>query len=241
MNIKIKYSTSFVAYLDVLGFKDMIKCGRTHEVEKYFTVLNDEISKLRKINKKNKIKFIIISDSVVLSMPKETSDQNENIIRLRNLCIAIGKIQQRLAIENIWLRGAISFGETYFDDKKSQIVGQAYIDAYLLEEDLAIYPRVIIDSRIIKDLGFYGAQQLIWSINAQTVLNMRSNWGYKVLFNWIENNGPAKDSVPQDIPLFIDYLYPLIKNGEYDKLLRVIENIRNNIYSDNKIYHCCPR
>ena len=79
----------------------------------------------------------------------------DNIDKFRQLCIAVGIIQKHLAVKNIWMRGAISSGDTYFDSIKGQIVGPAYINAYLLENKSAVSPRVIIDSKIIKECDVF--------------------------------------------------------------------------------------
>lgn len=44
------------------------------------------------------------------------------------------------------MRGGIVIGELYIDDVFT--IGQALVDAYYMEDKLAIYPRVIIDSSL---------------------------------------------------------------------------------------------
>lgn len=236
MSLQIKYKKSFVAYLDVLGFKNLVNQNKIDNIELYFTVINEEIEKLRKIQAKEDIGSIIISDSVILTMPQDTRDKSGNLQRLRQLCIAIGKIQQRLALDNIWFRGAIAGGDTYFDSKNNQIVGPAYINAFLLEEEFAIYPRVILDSKIIGQLGFTTANQLIISINKSYDSARVSDWGERIFFNWYEGNVSGKTSIHQDVPFFIDYIYPLVEKRDKVKLQKIIDNIKINIYEDIKIY-----
>ena len=160
----IKYEKSFVAFLDVLGFKSMINSKDLTKINKYFGIINSAISYLKDIPSKKSIGSIVISDSIILTA-EHSEDEFENIEVLRHLCIAVGLIQQNLAIEGIWLRGAITYGDTYFNAKESQIVGPAYINAYLLEEQLAINPRVILDNKIVHELGYTNAGQLIDVIN----------------------------------------------------------------------------
>jgi hypothetical protein len=47
MSLQIKYKKSFVAYLDVLGFKNLVNQNKIDNIELYFTVINEEIEKLR--------------------------------------------------------------------------------------------------------------------------------------------------------------------------------------------------
>lgn len=81
----------------------------------------------------------MISDSIIMSIEQGKS-KYQKLNALRSLCIAVGLIQRRLAKINFWLRGGISSGKAYFDSVTKQIVGPAYIKAYLLEEEMAIYP-----------------------------------------------------------------------------------------------------
>ncbi len=122
----------YVAYLDILGFKDLVKSKEHKDRKKiyeYFKLIEEITSDLKKIESQKDIGAIIISDSVTLSVPFG-AEKDENIYKLRKLCIAIQKIQFKLAEKTIWLRGAISSGEAYFDSKKNQIVGPAYINAF---------------------------------------------------------------------------------------------------------------
>lgn len=64
------------------------------------------------------IEIIAISDSIIISIPRSISDESD-IGNLRYLCIAVAIFQCMLAGFNIWLRGGISSGKTYFNSKKS--------------------------------------------------------------------------------------------------------------------------
>lgn len=139
-----RYKESYVAFLDVLGFKDMVMKQNDNKLVTYFNEVNNVIDELKRIDRKKDIGYIVISDSIILTVEK-VLDPEKNIKILRQICIAVSKIQKRLALNDIWIRGAISSGKTYFDQNNNQIVGPAYIDSYLLENELAIYPRVILD------------------------------------------------------------------------------------------------
>ena len=60
-------------------------------------------------------------------------------------------IFQSIALDKkIFLRGGISLGSMYFSDMF--VWGKALVDAYRLESDIAIFPRVVIDKNIIKSV-----------------------------------------------------------------------------------------
>ena len=46
MPIHIHYSKSFVAYLDVLGFKNLVKSNNITALNNYFNIINDELDQL---------------------------------------------------------------------------------------------------------------------------------------------------------------------------------------------------
>jgi hypothetical protein len=236
--VSIQYEKSYVAFLDVLGFKDLVfskKKADKAKLDQYFGVVNSAIEYLSRIPSKKTIGSIIISDSVIFSVPHGQNIE-DNLNRLRHLCVAVGIVQQYLGLKDIWLRGAISSGDTYFDSTKSQIVGPAYINAYLLEESTAIWPRVVVDSKIIEELEFQSASQFINSINRTDNGGLNfSNWGSTILFKWRYPDGKPVTFIDQDVALFIDYLSPIVEeNGS--SLIKIIKNIESNLYKNATTY-----
>lgn len=232
----IIYEKSFVAFLDVLGFKQMVQSRNQEKLNQYFGIVNSAIDYLKSIPSKQEIGSIVISDSIILTVP-HSEDRSENLNKIRQLCIAVGLIQQNLAVKGIWLRGAISSGDTYFNSEQNQIVGHAYINAYLLEEQLAVNPRVILDSKMIPDLGFSNAVKLIDALNSFDDGGLSySNWGKRILFEWNYSDGTAVKEITQDLPLFIDYISPLIEKKERQKVKKIIDHIQKNMYLDTRVY-----
>lgn len=234
----IQYRDSYVAFLDVLGFKSLVFSKQQHDKEKleqYFGIVNEAIEYLKEIPAKSEIGSIIISDSIILSVNK-SGNKEQDINILRHLSVAVGLIQMHLALKNIWLRGAISSGEAYFDSFNHQIVGPAYINAFLLEENLATNPRVIIDSKIIDELNFSSSAEFIDDVNKADFGGLNfSNWGSKILFEWSYPDGKPVTTIENDVPLFIDYLSPIAeKNGV--ELIHLVENIEKCIYKQTGTY-----
>lgn len=231
----INYQDSYVAFIDVLGFKSLVNSQKDEDkdkLESYLGIVNEAVTYLKKIPSKNNIGSIIISDSIILSVPQAQRNE-KNIDRLRHLCVAVGIIQLHLSLKNIWVRGAISSGKAHFDSSDNQIIGPAYIKSYLLEKELAKYPRVILDSKIIDELGFTSAAKFIAIINREPERLNFNNWGNSILFDWrYRPSNPIK----KDIPLFIDYLLPIVEeNGERFEL--IVENVSKSIYSDTNVYN----
>lgn len=234
----INYKKSYVAFLDVLGFTSLVYSSKKKDKEKieaYFKTVNTVVNYLKGISAKREIDSIIISDSVILTVPHGQS-QHDNVERLRQLCISIGIIQKELALKDVWMRGAISSGDTYFNANKNQIVGPAYIDSYVLEKISAITPRVIIDSKIIGQLGYSSATELIHEINRTRTGGLTaSNWGRSILFDWKYPDETTVEYIQQDVPLFIDYLSPIVEENS-PPLTTLLKHLENNLYNNTNIY-----
>lgn len=231
-DLELKYEKSYVAFLDVLGFKQLVyskKKADREKIELYLKTAHEALNKLKEIPSKKNISSILISDSIILTVPFG-DNKTEHTNNLRQLCIAILSLQRKLSVKDIWVRGAVSYGDTYFDDRNNQIVGSAYIDAYLLEEKMAQYPRVILDNRIIKELNCHNSSCLI------NAINMHNKYGHTsytkdVLYDWNKSSN-LNVTLEKDTPLFINYL-------ESDKaavrhLIHLIEQKCQNIELYNK-------
>ena len=234
---EIKYSDYYVAFLDILGFKALVKSNKREDKQKiyeYFRLIKQVTNEIKHTTSKKEIGSIVISDSVILSMPIE-KDASANIRKLRELCIAIRRIQFKLAEMNIWLRGAISSGKAYFDSNDSQVVGPAYINAFLLEERIALNPRVVIDNKLIKELELESAQELIERVNYDTSCSREYDaLERNILFEWI-HGVIQKKGLEKDVPLFIDYLVYAFEDES--KLKLIIKNIEKSMYlEDNAVY-----
>lgn len=229
----INYKNSYVAFIDILGFKNLVNSRADEDkdkLESYLGVVNKAITNL-KGSSKDSIGSIIISDSIILSV-LQSKEIEENIDRLRHLCVAVGFIQLQLSLKNIWARGAISSGKAYFDSSENQIIGPAYIKAYLLEEELVRYPRVILDSKIINELEFTNSTKFIDKINKEPDRLNLENWGKSILFSW---RYVSSNPIEKDIPLFIDYLSPIVEENGKD-FEKIVENISKSIYSNTNNY-----
>lgn len=224
--ITVKYKKGFVAFIDLLGFKEMIYNANPVNNEKVENYLNIVDEQLKKLDELNNFKSIVISDSIILSMEISENDIDGNIGTLSLLCNAIKIIQQNLAKKDIWIRGAISYGDIYFDNERKQVIGEGYINAYLLESNYAIYPRVILDNKIVKFLQFKSSEDCISGING---------FGEKILYSWKRNASSIVDidkvinGIKKDIPLFIDFIEGLNESEIYEISLLIISNANKNI------------
>ena len=155
----ITYKDQIVAFVDVLGFSGLVNSGSNDALKGYFKYVLDEFSEDRK---NYKFDYLLISDAIVIF----TDSTKTN---LEALCIAIGKLQMKLIVRGIIMRGGISFGSLFINREKNVIVGTALIYAYRLERE-AVYPRVILDRGFIK-LFYKNTTDLIDANLGRLVIN----------------------------------------------------------------------
>ena len=137
-------SKRFVAFFDIMGFKDMVVRHDNSDIYKTLSELHESV--LNPINEIQRdlehfdtidIQTVMFSDSIMLVSNKDTKRAAMSILYysgyLLSFCLK----------EKIPVKGAISYGTMTSDFEKSIHFGQPLIDAYLLEEDLKLYGCVI--------------------------------------------------------------------------------------------------
>jgi len=146
--IQKKYTNKLIAYIDVLGIKQLIADNRKGKEH----IAIDKIEEMRKIVSTSSdisdsiedFNYLHISDSFVFVC------EPKSVISLIEL---LSTIQTRIINEcNFLLRGAITIGDTIIREDGKFIIGPAYIQAFQLQEDDAIYPRIIADKSVVKQL-----------------------------------------------------------------------------------------
>lgn len=133
------YTECYVAFLDILGFKNHIDKANFEEIHEIFrTVVEFKPHQLTKnTNVYSEVKVTVMSDSIVVYIDASIED---GFIALTDVC---SQIQFKLLNRKtpILLRGGIAKGTLYHKD--NILFGQGLTKAYMLENTLAVYPRII--------------------------------------------------------------------------------------------------
>jgi hypothetical protein len=130
-----------VAFVDILGFKHLI----TQEKSKAIKSLNDIDSSIQHIlwilkeQHQKTFSTKLFSDCICISC----DDTLENVFYI---IYELSYIQYSLSLEGIYVRGGLSFGD-HFENNRI-IFSNGLVKAYELEQT-AHYPRIIIDSELI--------------------------------------------------------------------------------------------
>ena len=129
---------SIVAFVDILGFSSMVKsdCESKNGKYYYFETLKNLNERTRKITDCNITQF---SDSIIFSLPLN----KENYQKLITI---LAEYQLQLLYNSILCRGAIAYGKHYKEN--DFMFSQALIEAYQLELNDAIYPRIVVSQNL---------------------------------------------------------------------------------------------
>ena len=146
------YERRIVCFIDILGFSNLVRatvnngidgkvnfmniCGALYKLDDLANTLSEKMTM-------EDVRTTQFSDSVVISFPWK-EEENSIVAAI----FWIKNIQMFLIKEHcILLRGGVTIGEMIHNEK--MIVGPAMIDAYALESKDAIYPRILIDSKVV--------------------------------------------------------------------------------------------
>ena len=156
------YEKHFVAFLDILGFKNIVNTSGFDEVLNIFKsiITNNEVrialsravssddkspegEALNRYNKALEDSNIhIMSDSIVVSTPY---GHPEALAVVVDICNVIQEYFFDLD-SPVLLRGAIALGDFFLKD--NLVFGKGLVDAYWAQEKYAVYPRIIISNEV---------------------------------------------------------------------------------------------
>lgn len=149
----VAYEPSLITLFDILGFKDLL--NRAGEDA---NAVSEVLSLARRFSTPDEgaaenfgWKSINFSDTVVRAVPIVS---NANVkVRLGIVfheLTDIAHLQVNLLFRNVLIRGAVTIGRIFM--QADVVFGPGLVDAHLLESEHALYPRVIVDKRVLKAL-----------------------------------------------------------------------------------------
>lgn len=123
----------FVAFLDIMGFKERVARTNHNKLLAQLTKFNKDITGYIGKYQNTEIQLSQFSDSIVLFSNDITPKS------LKTLAEVSRGIMQTAIKSQIPIKGAIAQGQITCDIPKQLFFGQALIDAYLLEENIHYY------------------------------------------------------------------------------------------------------
>jgi len=145
----IKYIDSAVAFIDILGFSDLVLESESNtdvfnRVTTALNGLNDACASVIKragaISDCGTFKLSTFSDCVVMSVQRRYSSA---------MLVYASEVANQLLQTGFLCRGGIAVGAA--SHSSSNIVGPAFIKAYVAESKYAVYPRILVDASIVDE------------------------------------------------------------------------------------------
>ncbi len=184
----------------------------------------------------------MFSDSIVISQPFDSFFDISEFVEF------ISKIQYTLLVEGILIRGGISIGTLYHSDK--YIFGTAIISAYKLENEKAIYPRIIIDERLIQEISRRIENKFEQSFKSYLTINgkkyywvshddysmseyshyIQTDFDGVYYINYLQDN---LNTIQGSSIEFLDVSLQLLRGVYEDECKKVIQLINNGLQSDD--------
>lgn len=152
----------YVCFIDVLGFSnDILKNWHNPEfnpLEKILSIKDkmpifDEPTKENESDSHRKYvcRVNTVSDSVTICFGyDENIIVGDMVLGLETVIANVAYIWSTFISEGYTIRGAIDYGDIYWDT--NELIGPAFINAYRLESEVAKNSRVIVSSRLNREL-----------------------------------------------------------------------------------------
>ncbi|HJD47914.1 MAG TPA: hypothetical protein H9909_13830 [Candidatus Mediterraneibacter norfolkensis] len=221
--------TSYIAFLDILGFKNMV----IDDIEKVILTLRqvrgfcvssygyakNERGTRNEIEQDNPA-VTMFSDSIVISAPVWRWYLHEFVDLISNL-------QFFLLVNGVLIRGGIDIGEVFHDE--NYVFGKGIVDAYLIESHISKYPRIVVSNRALRysmddlDESFdaYIADALKWSNKLDMVLDGVEELYIHDIFEYITRD---KHGI-----YYLEYLMKGARESDDETLPEDLSAIRNTI------------
>lgn len=249
----------YVAFLDVLGFKQTLKNLNQNSAEQFISTLSSLLYRIweeKNAQQSQHINGYIVSDSIIVYT------NNDKPCALQELLEYILEVCKRAFIEqSILFRCGIAKGEfnylkahSFENLKKGLIVGQAYVDAYLLE-DQAKVSAIVVDASVANDIKEHTSydidelkgkgRSLCYTLKWATIdllldgqnmknyikLAQKSEWlphYYNTLYLFLSKTKNEK----KQFQVF-ENIIDIIANGDKGQNYRLINKFIENIFNDD--------
>lgn len=177
--VNLGFETAIVTFLDILGYREILRTRNASEIVEIIGRLRnfgkgdgDEVDPPRRMKEAHLYSQAFsesVSDAIVRCRTVETQQYSGafvfELIDLMHAmieCVASG----------ILLRGGMTIGPVHIGmDGKGPIFGEAMVRAYEIEQNEAVYPRIVIDEALV---NAYLRDPFLWQDGAFNAYEARS-------------------------------------------------------------------
>jgi hypothetical protein len=145
-----QYTDHLLTYMDILGFRKLVEesVSDPAKMERIIEILFQMETQTSLGTPQNSIfaNTQNFSDLIIRAIPLDQG--SELPVRISLECMILAGIQCKLLLENaVLIRGGVCLDKFYME--QGFAFGPALVKSHHLAEDVAIYPRIIIDSKIV--------------------------------------------------------------------------------------------
>lgn len=146
------YRLSIVTFIDILGFREIVKIKPAEEIAAILALLRDWSSGDEDIGDEYEdwpagyARSIAFSDNVVRVCPIDGEEGGQGA--LFNELLNLVHIQAKLTERGIFLRGGLTVENIYL--ASGVVYGPGLVRAYELESQFAVYPRIVVDPAVME-------------------------------------------------------------------------------------------
>lgn len=150
---KPEESDCLIAYIDLLGTKEYIDKGESKTIfdviYDVFTLTTKGFAKFKLLGF-NDLNFKIFSDNILISIKSDEANLPKNYETLSDF---LTMLLIMFVYKGVFFRGGITYGKLAIDD--TIVWGKGLIDAVQLEEQIAIYPRIVLSDSLVNLLDSF--------------------------------------------------------------------------------------
>ena len=222
MDIKMTIEIRAIAFLDILGFKDLIKKvekgdqearrqfnGFRTVVDAFVSFDNETLSNLMPTHLQPQ--YIFVSDSIIISAPLQDPAGYDGLVTVTLKAI---QLTHKLLEFGLSIRGGIAVGKVLQDPKN--IFGSGYVEAIDVEKK-ADYPRILLSDDAVSHLD--------------RAIHLNLPLGELPL--WINDRGQR----------IVNTFHPWYINGieQHGRIELAFNNYRIHIFENLGKYECHPK
>ena len=221
-----------IAYIDLLGTKELLTKNGGYDVFKqiYFPFLiADRIVPIMHDLKWDKIKVKIFSDNILVAYPVNNADNKNSVY---NSYIELGDFLKfflsMFANKGFLFRGAITLDTLLINDL--MVWGKGLSSVVYLEENIAIYPRIIISEDLLHIFDSFG----LTGADFEEKFSCLKDFDDCVFFDFFDYyDFECMDSL---LELINGYIEEKIQNGASPRVMQKYKWFKNYVERATEIY-----
>ncbi len=141
------YEKKIVAWIDILGIREKIRDDKKYDAEAIFNIMNTLHSFVEhscdELIKTDLLWYVQIADGFMIVSSLDC---------YIDVCEILCEIQWKILVQlKMLARGSITVGNVGVWENENLIIGPAYVDAYMLESENALFSRIILDNAFINE------------------------------------------------------------------------------------------